>query len=436
MRFHYAWVVVAVTFVALLVSQAIRATPGLIILPIEKEFGWDRASISLAVAASLLTFGLGGPLGGGLVDRFGARRVLVAGIALIAGGTWTLLSMRELWHFYVIWGIAIGVGTGAAGQVISASIAHRWFRKHQGLVVGLFGAAVSAGQLVFIPVMAQILVADGWRAALMLIASATAVILIPVALFMRDRPADVGLAPYGEDAATVERERVMDAQGTPLRAAVRTGDFWLLAGSFFVCGYTSNGLIGTHLIPHAVEHGFTEVVAAGAIALLGSLNIVGTLTSGWLTDRYDPRKLLAAYYGFRALSLLALPLVYEVQGLVLFAIVYGLDWIATVPPTVSLTASRFGRASLGTLYGWIWFSHMIGAALAAYAGGVFRVWLGDYHLMFVSAAAMGFIAVGLALRMSPPHSDLGRGKTPPSAPVLDLAASRLGLRAGGTLDPD
>ncbi len=403
MRFHYAWVVVAVTFVALLVSQAIRATPGLIILPLEKEFGWDRASISLAVAVSLITFGLGGPLGGGLVDRFGPRRVLLAGIALISTGTWTLLQMRELWQFYVLWGIAIGFGTGAAGSVVSASIAHRWFRKHQGLVVAAFGAAVSAGQLVFIPAMAQILVSDGWRAALTLIATATLIVLIPVALFMRDRPSDVGLAPYGEDAATAARERVMDAQRTPMRTAVRTADFWLLAGSFFVCGYTSNGLIGTHLIPHAVEHGFTEVVAASAIALLGSLNIIGTLASGWLTDRYDPRKLLAAYYGFRAISLLALPIVYDVQGLVLFAIVYGLDWIATVPPTVSLTASRFGRASLGTLYGWIWFSHMIGAALAAYAGGLFRVWLGDYHVTFLSAAIMGFIAVGLALRISPPH---------------------------------
>jgi predicted MFS family arabinose efflux permease len=286
---------------------------------------------------------------------------------------------------------------------VSATVAHRWFRRHQGLVVAAFGAAVSAGQLIFIPAMAQILVADGWRAALTLIASATAIVLVPVVLLMRDRPADVGLTAYGEDAATAAQQRAMDAQRTPMRAAVRTADFWLLAGSFFVCGYTSNGLIGTHLIPHAVEHGFTEVVAASAIALLGSLNIVGTLASGWLTDRYDPRKLLAAYYGFRALSLLALPIVYDVQGLVLFAIVYGLDWIATVPPTVSLTASRFGRASLGTLYGWIWFSHMLGAALAAYAGGLFRVWLGDYHLTFISAAVMGFIAVGLALRISAPR---------------------------------
>jgi sugar phosphate permease len=400
-RFHYAWVVVAVTFVSLLTAQAVRATPGLIMLPLETEFGWDRASISLAVAVSLIAFGLGGPLGGAMVDRFGPRRVLLAGIALITGGIWTLLAVRELWQFYVIWGIAIGVGTGAAGQVVSAAVAHRWFRKHQGMVVGLFGAAVSAGQLVFIPLMAAILVVDGWRAAMTVIAIATAVILVPVLLFMRDRPEDIGLRPFGESAASMSRERALDAKGTPLRAAVRTMDFWLLAGSFFVCGYTSNGLIGTHLIPHAVEHGFTEVVAASAIALLGSLNIVGTLASGWLTDRYDPRRLLALYYGFRALSLLALPFVYELQGLVLFAIVYGLDWIATVPPTVSLTASRFGRASLGTLYGWIWFSHMIGAALAAYAGGFFRVLLGDYHLMFVSAAIMGSVAVTLALRISP-----------------------------------
>ena len=402
MRIHYAWIVVAVTFVSLLVAQSIRATPGLLILPLENEFGWDRATISLAVAASLITFGLGGPLGGGLVDRFGPRSVLIAGIALISAATWSLLYIRELWQFYAIWGIAIGAGTGFTGATIGAAVAHRWFRKHQGMIVALFGAAVSAGQLIFIPTMAGILVSDGWRAALTLLAISTAVVLIPVVLFMRDRPSDVGIAPYGELAATAAQERAMDAQRTPLRAAVRTADFWLLAGSFFVCGYTSNGLIGTHLIPHAVEHGFTEVVAAGAIALLGSLNIVGTLASGWLTDRFDPRKLLAAYYGFRALSLLALPLVYDIQGLVLFSIVYGLDWIATVPPTVSLTASRFGRASLGTLYGWIWFSHMIGAALAAYAGGVFRVWFGDYHLTFLSAATMGFIAVALALRISDP----------------------------------
>ncbi len=402
-RVHYAWIVAGITFLALIVSQAIRSTPGLIFLPLESEFGWDRASLSLAVAVSLLTYGLGGPLGGGLVDRLGPRRVLLIGIGLIAGATGALLVMRDLWQFYLLWGIAIGVGTGASGQVVSAAVAHRWFRRHQGLVVGLFGAAVSAGQLIFIPAMAAVLVTAGWRAAIALISVSTAVVLVPVLVLMRDRPEDVGSRPFGEDVGTIALERPMDTRGTPLRAAARTADFWLLAGSFFVCGYTSNGLIATHLIPHAVEHGFTEVAAASALGLIGALNIVGTLASGWLTDRYDPRKLLALYYGFRAVSLLALPFVYEMRTLVLFAVVYGLDWIATVPPTVNLTAARFGRASLGTLYGWIWFSHMVGAALAAYAGGVFRVLLGDYHLMFVSAAILGFVAVSLALRISPSH---------------------------------
>ena len=405
LRFHYGWIVVGLTFVTLLVAQAIRSTPGLLAIPLEADFGWDRAQISLGVAISLIAFGLGGPLGGATIDRFGPRRVLTAGCALIASGIWLLTQVRELWQFYLVWGVVIGLGTGAAGNVVSGVIAHRWFRKHQGLVIGGLGAAVSAGQLIFIPTIATIMVSEGWRPAISILAVALVVVLIPLALLMRDKPEDIGLKPYGAEAARA-KERAVDVKGTPLREALRTRDFWLLATSFFVCGYTSNGLIGTHLVPHAVEHGFTEVTAASTVALLGSLNIVGTLASGWLTDRYDPRKLLAAYYGFRAMSLFALPFIYDLQWLILFAIVYGLDWVATVPPTVNLTAGRFGRASLGTLYGWIWFSHMMGAALAAYAGGFFRVLLGDYHLIFISAGVMGFVAVNLALRISPPGARL------------------------------
>ncbi len=324
-RFHYAFVVVAVTFVALLASQTIRSTPGLLMVPLESEFGWSRASISLAVAVSLITYGFGGPLGGNLVDRLGPRLTLVGSIALISGATWALTGIHDLWQFYVLWAIAAGVGTGASGSVIAAAVAHRWLRTHQGIVVGAFGAATSMGQLVFIPQMARVLEADGWRSAILVVSIATGVVLVPILLFMRDRPEDVGARPYGESAATDAAERPLDAKGTPLREALRTRDFWLLAGSFFVCGYTSNGLIGTHLIPHAIDHGFTEVAAAGTIALLGSLNIVGTLASGWLTDRYDARKLLAFYYGFRATSLLALPFIYELKWLLLFAVVYGLD---------------------------------------------------------------------------------------------------------------
>ncbi len=398
-RFHYAWIVVGVTLVTLMAAQAVRAAPGVIIVPLEREFGWDRAAISLSVAVSLLAFGLGGPLGGFFVDRFGPRRVLVAGVLLIVSGLFALLYMTELWQLYLAWGLVIGLGTGAAGQVISASIAHRWFRTHRGLIVGLFGGATSAGQLVFIPAMAALTETSGWRAAIVLLLGVALLVIVPLAVLMRDRPSDVGQRAVGEGEHLSAQEKADDARRTPLREALRRREFWLLASSFFVCGYTSNGLIGTHLIPHAVEHGFTAVAAASAVALLGALNIVGTLASGWLTDRYDNRKLLAGYYGFRALSLLALPIVYDMQGLLIFAVVYGLDWIATVPPTVNLTASIFGRASVGTIYGWIWFSHMVGAALAAYAGGFFRVLLGDYHLMFVSAAVMGFIAVALVSRI-------------------------------------
>jgi MFS family permease len=398
-RFHYAWVVVAVTLVTLMAAQAVRAAPGVIIVPLEQEFGWDRAAISLAVGVSLLAFGLGGPLGGMLLERFGPRRLLIAGLLLIAVGLFALMNIRELWQLFLVWGIVIGLGTGAAGQVASAAIAQRWFRTHRGLVVGLFGGATSAGQLVFVPAMAALTVTLGWRTAIALLLEAAAVAVVPLALFMRDRPSDVGQRPVGEGATLTAAEQAEDERRTPLREALRRREFWLLASSFFVCGYTSNGLIGTHLIPHAVEHGFTEVAAAGAVALLGALNIVGTLASGWLTDRYDNRKLLAAYYGFRAMSLFALPLIYDLRGLLLFAVVYGLDWIATVPPTVNLTATIFGRGSVGTLYGWIWFSHMVGAAIAAYAGGFFRVLLGDYHLMFVSAGILGFIAVTLVSRI-------------------------------------
>ncbi len=309
----------------------------------------------------------------------------------------------------------IGVGTGIASQVTGATVAHRWFRTHRGIVIGLFGAATSVGQLIFVPSMMALTVSDGWRSGIALLLIATVVVVIPVLVLMRDRPTDIGVRAFGEGALLSAAERAADARGTPLAAALRSRDFWLLAGSFFICGYTSNGLIGTHLIPHAIEHGFTAETAAGAVGLMGAMNIVGTLASGWFSDRYDNRKLLAAYYGFRAISLAALPFIIEAQWLYIFAAVYGLDWIATVPPTANLTATIFGRASLGQLYGWIFFSHMIGAALAAYAGGYAREALGDYHLMFVSAAVMGFIAVSLALRIGPaprlpfpPRADLAQ----------------------------
>jgi len=401
-RFHYAWVVVAITFLALLVTSSVRAAPGILITPLEQEYGWDRAAISAAIAVSILTFGLGGPLSGTLVARFGPRRVILFGCSLVAVGLFAMLSLHDLWQFFTFWGIVVGLGTGAVGNVLGATVAHRWFRTHRGLILGAFGAATSTGQLVFIPAMAALTVNIGWRAAIALLLVVSVAVLAPVAIFMRDKPEDLGLTAFGEQLVLTDAERASDTRNTPLRAALRTGDFWLLAGSFFICGYTTNGLIGTHLIPHAIEHGFTEVTAASAVGLMGAMNIIGTLGSGWLSDRYDNRKLLAGYYAFRALSLSLLPLVFDVQGLYIFSIVYGLDWIATVPPTANLVARIYGSASLGTIYGWVFFSHMLGAAIAAYAAGYFHTVLGDYHLMFISAALFGVVAAGLALRIQAP----------------------------------
>src|SRR5256884_4101021 len=264
MRFHYAWVVVIVTFLALLAAQAVRAAPGVIITSLESEFGWSRTTISLAISLSILTFGLGGPLGGTLIDRYGPRRVMLVGDLLIVGGLVGLIFVRDLWQLDLLWGLPIGIGTGAVGGVLGAAVAHRWFRTHRGVIIGAFGAATSAGQLIFVPAMAQLTVTEGWRWAIGVVLIACAVMLVPVAVFMRDRPDQVGTVPFGEAAVVTAAERAEDRRSTSLRDAMRSRDFWLLAGSFFVCGYTSNGLIGTHLIPHAVEHGFTEVIAAYA----------------------------------------------------------------------------------------------------------------------------------------------------------------------------
>jgi sugar phosphate permease len=366
--------------------------------------------VSFAVAVSLFAFGFGGPIAGTLVDRFGPRRVMLGGLAFTAVGLGLMAGLQTLWQLHLLWGVIIGVGTGIISNVLGATIANRWFNRYRGIVIGVLVASAAAGQLIFLPTLVSVTVDQGWRSAITILALAVGALLIPVLLLMRDRPGDVGVDPVGGAFESAPGTSAPTERRTPLREALRTRDFWLLAGSFFICGYTTNGMIGTHLLPHAVEHGFVEVEAAGAIAFMGAMNIIGTLASGWLSDRYDNRKLLAAYYGFRALSLVALPFIIDMQGLYIFAIIYGLDWVATVPPTVNLTAQRFGRGSLGTIYGWIFCSHMIGAGIAAQAGGIFRDLLGDYHLIFLSAAVMGFIASNLTLRIQvPPPRLASRG---------------------------
>jgi predicted MFS family arabinose efflux permease len=305
--------------------------------------------------------------------------------------------VREPWQLVLIWGGLSGLATGLAGAVLGTAVASRWFIARRGLVVGMFGAATSAGQLIFLPAIAGLALTIGWRGATFALAVFALILLPLVFLLMRDSPADVGHFPYGLTSAPPPPPP--PPAGGIMSVALRTPAFWLLSGTFFICGATSNGLVGTHFVPHAIENGITQSAAVAALALMGTMNFVGTLASGWLTDRYDPRVLLACYYGFRGLSLLFLPVLTTPYGLIFFAILFGLDYIATVPPTAALVADTFGRQNAGTVFGWVFCMHQVGAALAAWLGGIAREWQGDYTAAFIAAGALAIFATVLALRI-------------------------------------
>jgi predicted MFS family arabinose efflux permease len=399
---HYGWIVVGATFITLLLGAGVRSTPGILMVPFENEFHWTRSTISFAVAVNLVLFGLFGPFAAAMMERFGVRRLMLAAIVLIGTGVALTTLMRESWQLVLLWGVVVGCGTGITAQVLAATVATRWFTKNRGLVVGLLSSAAAAGQLVFLPAMAAIVAAYGWRP-MVLALTAFAIAIFPlVAVFMRDRPEQMGLAPYGETAV---RRAAAPPAGNPVAIALRTlgeglrrKDFWLLAGSFFICGASTNGLIATHLIPACLDNGVSELTGASMLALMGAFNFVGTTASGWASDRVDNRVLLATYYSLRGLSLLFLPFSFvSLYGLSLFSIFYGLDWIATVPPTVRLTANAFGKEKAGILYGWIFASHQLGSGAAAYFGGVLRTDLGSYLQTFMLSGALCFAAALLVL---------------------------------------
>jgi sugar phosphate permease len=391
---HYAWVILGVTFVALLSSAAVRATPGVLIVPLEREFGWSRSLISVSISINLLLYGLIGPFAAGLVMRYGARRVVSAAMLLIGLGTLGTVGMHRLWQLIALWGVIVGAGTGIVAIVVGASIVQRWFESHRGLAVGLLTASSATGQLVFLPVLAKIVVMSGWRSAALTMALVSLLVAPLVWWLMRDAPENIGLAPVGsrgsERSATHSSVSPWAAAFDALRGAIRSREFWILGGSFFVCGASTNGLIGTHLIPACMDHGIPEVQAAGLLALMGIFDLIGTTGSGWLSDRLDNRWLLFAYYGLRGLSLLYLPrsLMDSGSGLSVFAVFYGLDWIATVPPTVALARRAFGLERGGIVFGWIVACHQVGAAVAAAVAGYIRTDEGSYDHAFVIAGAL------------------------------------------------
>ena len=397
-RFYYGWVVVAVTALTLLVSAGVRSAPGVFLVPLQEDTQWSIGVISFAVSIGLLVLGLTAPVSGWFIDRYGPRRLAIIALVLISISMAASAFIQEPWQLALLWGGLSGVGTGIISGVLGATVAMRWFVARRGLVIGMFGASTSAGQLIFVPALMLAATTLGWRASSLALSLVAMVAVLPVLLFLRNDPADVGQVPFGATPATTAPRA--GAESGVMRRAVRSPVFWLLAGTFFICGATSNGLVGTHLIPFAHDHGISQTTAAGMLALMGAMNFVGTLGSGWLTDRYDPRKLLAIYYGFRGLSLLFLPFVTEPVGLAAFAVLFGLDYIATGPPTTALVADNFGRRNVGTVYGWVFCSHQVGAALAAWMGGLARDSFGDYGLAFLLAGTLAVAGALLALRIS------------------------------------
>jgi sugar phosphate permease len=399
-KLHYAWIVAAVTFVVGLLTAGVRAAPGVLIVPLEQEFDWSRATISFAIGINLLLYGLVGPFAAALMDRFGVRRTMTLALALTAAAVALSPAMRQAWLLVLLWGVVVGAGTGVIGAFLSAYIAARWFRRRQGLVVGVLTAANAAGQLVFLPNLAELVTHFGWRVMSLVLAGTVAVFIPLVAVLMRDRPRDLGLAPYGGEAdANTEAAPLgnpLVAAFSALGAGVRKRDFWLIAGGYFVCGATTNGLIGTHLIPACVDHGLSEVAGASLLAGAGVFSFIGGTLSGWLSDRWDNRLLLAWYYGLRGLALMYLPFAFgmSIYGLPLFAVFYGLDWIASVPPTVRLLNRVVGTERTGIMVAWITVIHQIGGALAAYLGGVLRGEFGTYLEAFMLA---GLLLLGAAL---------------------------------------
>jgi len=400
---HYGWIIVGAMFIALLSSAGMRSMPGVLIIPFEHEFGWDRASITTAVSINLLLFGFSGPIVGRWMDRKGPRSVALCAVLLLAAGALGTLFMTQVWQLDLFWGFVVGSGAGGMAMVMVASIVNRWFVERRGIVTGILGTATSAGQIIFIPLVMWMSVNVGWRAGVLIAVSMLLLVVFPLLLFVvRDDPRQLGLAPYGESKDPTRRaaQEAMRTASTPMGQVVRTPDFWWLAGGFFVCGFTANGLIGTHFVSHAADHGFGEMAAASIFGLMGGVNILGTIASGMLSDRVQNRRLLlASYYGFRGLALLLLPFISDGGLLIIFAVLYGLNWFATAPVTQLLTADIFGRRSVGQVYGWVFMAHQVGAATAATFGGVAHNMFGDYSIAFMTAGLAGLAAAGFSLQL-------------------------------------
>jgi MFS family permease len=406
---HYGWVMVGVTFFTALINAGAVGAPGVFIVPLQNEFGWSTAEISSALSIRFILFGLMAPFAAALLNRYGLRNVTLSALLIVVSALVASLAMTQIWQLVLLWGVVIGIGTGMTALVLAATIATRWFAARRGLVVGILTASVATGQLVFLPLLADITGRMGWRVALGMMCAMLGVSALAVLMLMRDRPSDVGLRPFGDEGTQPlpvpppNNAPIMAAAIGTLRDAAKSRVFWILFATFFICGASTNGLVQVHLIPMCLDFGIPQVQAASLLAAMGVFDFFGTIVSGWLSDRYDNRYLLSWYYGLRGLSLLLLPFTsFSFYGLSLFAMFYGLDWIATVPPTVRLTAQRFGPERSNLVFGWIFAGHQLGAGFAAFGAGLSRTLLLSYLPAFFAAGALCIIASLIVLAISRP----------------------------------
>ena len=407
---HYAWVIAAVTFLAMLTTSAALGLPGAMLQPLSKEFGWSTDELSSVFAVRFALFGVLGPFAAIFIARFGLRKILVTSATFIAVSMALATQLTQLWQLFILWGIVLGCGTGLTALVLGAMVANRWFTAHRGLIVGLFAASTATGQLLFLPLAAWIIEHEGWRYAVIPVVSACLVVAVLATLLMQDQPASLGLRPYGEpedpaqDATPVSASLPTSFWGPFTVLAEVSGNkvFWILAGSFFICGLSTNGLLQTHFISLCGDNGMSAVPAASVLAMMGAFDLVGTTLSGYLSDRFDNRKLLFWYYGLRGLSLFWLPFsTFTLYGLSVFAMFSGLDWIATVPPTVKLAAQSFGKERAGLIFGWVFAAHQLGAATAAYGAGLTRTLLMTYNPALFAAGAACLVAALLVISLKP-----------------------------------
>lgn len=406
-KIHPGWIAVTVTFFTLMASAGYRSAPSVLIVPLEDAFGWSRSQISLAVSINVLLFGLVAPFAAALMERFTVRKVVMSALTLVAISSTSTIFMTQPWHLWALWGIGVGVGTGSMALVFAATIANRWFVARKGIVIGALTAATASGQLVFLPMLSYFAINYGWKSVSLTVGTAAALVIPFIFFFLKEKPEALGMTPYGapsdwQPPAPNELSAGRIAIDT-LKVSSKSRDFWILFGTFLVCGLSTNGLIGTHFIPAAHDHGMVETVAAGLLALIGLFDVIGTLFSGYLTDRIDPRKLLFFYYGLRGLSLFLLPSILFSSvhpSTLVFVIFYGLDWVATVPPTLVLCRMVMGNQRSSVVYGWVFVGHQIGASIAALGAAVLRVKLGDYAAAFYISGAMCLVASFAVLQIA------------------------------------